>query len=80
MTRVRSAAIKSAAPTRKWVAAQVVALAAIATMYVSTGGWNQEESVALIGWFVQAATTYLVPNEDTPGGVPTKPVSADDYI
>jgi len=57
-------------PTRKWIAAQVTALAAIAVMYITTGAWDTEESVALIGWLVQAATTYLVPNEPTPGGVP----------
>ena len=65
---------KSAAPTRKWIAAQLTALAAIAVMYVTSGTWDTEESIALIGWFVAASTSYLVPNEDTPGGVPVKEV------
>lgn len=65
---------KSSLPTRKWAVAQITALAAIATMYLTTGSWDIEESVALVGLLVQAATTWLVPNEDTPGGVPVKPL------
>lgn len=57
-------------PTRKWIAAQVVALGAIAIAAATTGTWDTEETVALIGWAVQAATSYLVPNDSTPGGVP----------
>jgi hypothetical protein len=64
--------MKSAWPTRKWFAAQVVAIGALLTMYVTTDGWDDEETVALIGLVVQAFTTYLVPNQDTPGGVPLK--------
>jgi hypothetical protein len=64
--------MKSVWPTRKWFAAQVVAIGALLTMYVTTDGWDDEETVALIGLVVQAFTTYLVPNQDTPGGVPLK--------
>jgi hypothetical protein len=63
--------MKSALPTRKWVAAQLVFLAGIAINAVDTG-WSAIETKALILWAVQAATTYLVPNEDTPAGVPLK--------
>jgi hypothetical protein len=56
-------------PSRKWAVAQVTALAAIATMWATTGGWNQEETVALIGWVVQAVSTYLVPNDPAQAGV-----------
>lgn len=31
-------------------------------MRITTGAWNVEESVALIGLLSQAAITYLVPN------------------
>ena len=60
-------------PTRKWIAAQVVAAAAIATSAVDSG-WDGSETKLAIAWAVQAAVTYLLPNEDTPGGVPEKTV------
>lgn len=50
------------APSRKWVVAQVTALAAIAVMWVTTNNWDDEETIALIGWVVQAVTSYLTPN------------------
>lgn len=56
-------------PSRKWIAAQVAAIGALLTMWATTGSWDQEETVALIGWFVQAATTYLIPNDPTQAGV-----------
>jgi hypothetical protein len=62
----------SAAPTRKWWATQVTALAALAVMYFTTGSWNTEESVAAVGVVSQALIAYLVPNDPTPGGVPPK--------
>lgn len=62
----------SNAPTRKWWATQVTALAALAVMYFTTGGWDVEESVAAVGLVSQAAIGYLVPNDQTAGGVPPK--------
>lgn len=56
-------------PSRKWIVAQVTALGAIATMYITTQSWDQEESVAVIGWIVQAVSTYLVPNDPGAAGV-----------
>jgi hypothetical protein len=58
-------------PTRKWWAAQAVALAGIATSYVDSG-WDATETKLCIAVAVQAVVTYLLPNEDTPGGVPLK--------
>lgn len=72
--RPRAAAEKTASgwvPTRKWIAAQVVAAAAIATSAVDSG-WDGSETKLAIAWAVQAAVTYLLPNADTPGGVPLK--------
>lgn len=57
-------------PTRKWWATQVIALAALAVMYFSTGGWDTEESVGAVGVISQALVAWLVPNEPTSGGVP----------
>lgn len=67
-----SPAVKSALPTRKWIAALVVALAGVATSAVESG-WDDTEWKLLIGVAVQAITTYLIANQDTPGGVPVKP-------
>jgi hypothetical protein len=52
-------------PTRKWWATQVTALAALATMYFTTGGWDTEESVAAVGIAAQAAIAWLTPNAAT---------------
>jgi hypothetical protein len=46
---------------RKWLARTVVGVGAIVTMWVTTGTWDKEESVALIGWIVAAITSILVP-------------------
>ena len=54
-------------PTRKWFVTQVTALAALATMYVTTGGWDQEETIAAIGIASQAAIAWLVPNQPLEG-------------
>lgn len=62
---------KSWLPTRKWFAAQIVGLGAIATSWVDSG-WDDTELKLLIGLVVQAAVAYLLPNESTPGGVPVK--------
>jgi hypothetical protein len=61
---------KSWRPTRKWFAAQIVALGAVATSWIESG-WDDTESKLLVAVFIQAAVTYLVSNDDTPGGVPT---------
>lgn len=52
-------------PTRKWWVTQVTALAALATMYLTTGGWDTEESVSAVGIIVQAVAAWLTPNEAT---------------
>jgi hypothetical protein len=62
---------KSWLPTRKWFAAQVVALAGVATSALDSG-WDSTETKLLIAVVVQAAVTYLLPNDSTPGGVPLK--------
>lgn len=62
---------KSWHPTRKWIAAQVIALGALATSAVESG-WDTTETVLLIGIIVQGGITWLLPNVDAPGGVPLK--------
>jgi hypothetical protein len=53
-------------PSRKWFAAQVTALTALAVMYVTTGSWDQEETIGAIGIVSQALLSWLVPNETAP--------------
>jgi len=57
-------------PTRKWWAARVTALAGLLIMFVATGGWGAEETVAIITLVSESLVSYLIPNESTPGGVP----------
>ncbi|SDL95043.1 hypothetical protein [Nonomuraea jiangxiensis] len=61
---------KSWLPTRKWWSMLVVAVGALAVNWINTGQFTKEIAIALVGLLVQAATTYLIPNQDTPGGVP----------
>lgn len=61
------------APTKKWWAALVTSIAALLTMYFATGGWDNEEWIALIALVAQAIVTYLVPNSPTVGGAPAAP-------
>ena len=60
---------QSLAPTRKWWATQVTALAALAVMYFTTGGWDTEESVAAVGVVSQALIGWLTPNSPDDGVV-----------
>jgi hypothetical protein len=63
---------KSFWPTRKWWAATVTAIFGLATMYLSTKEFSLEFQIALLGAIGQAIVTYILPNADTPGGVPLK--------
>lgn len=54
------------APSRKWFAAQTTALSALAIMWATTGAWDQEETIALIGAVTQGILSYLVPNDTGP--------------
>jgi hypothetical protein len=53
----------TARPTNKWLAALVSGLGTIAVMALTTGSWDTEESVALVGLLVERMVSYLVPNE-----------------
>jgi hypothetical protein len=63
----------SLAPTRKWWANLVIALAGWGTAFVNGGTrWTETIIIVLIGIVAQALVTWLVPNLGTPGGVPVK--------
>ncbi len=63
---------KSWLPTTKWMAATITALTAVACLVVTHHGFDTDVTVALITVIGQALVTYLVPNQETPGGVPVR--------
>jgi hypothetical protein len=71
-TTPSSAGEKSLLPTRKWWAAFATSVAGIVVMAISVGGFSKEVGIALTWAVAQAVFTWLVPNQDTPGGVPVK--------
>ncbi len=63
---------KSGMPTRKWVAATVIAVGGLLTTWVATGQWTRELSGVAVTLLTQRIVAYIVPNDDTVGGVPIK--------
>lgn len=53
-------------PSRKWWAARVTALTTLAVMWATTGAWDQEETIGLIGFVSAALLAWLVPNDEEP--------------
>jgi phage portal protein BeeE len=51
-------------PSRKWGVLQIASAVGLATMYITSGSWDQEESIALVTWLGAAASTYLIPNAE----------------
>ena len=60
----------SSQPTRKWIVTQITAAAALLTMWVTTGSWDVEETVGLIGLLSQAAISYATPARSTDADAP----------
>jgi hypothetical protein len=70
MTKRRRATKRSLAPTRKWWAATVTALAGWAIAFVNVHGhWTETIIIAGVTLVSQRAIAWLVPNVGTPGGV-----------
>jgi hypothetical protein len=63
---------KSRMPTNKWMATQVTATAALLTGWVTAEHWNKTLSTTAIGLAAQAIVSYVLPNAESPGGVPAK--------
>ena len=59
-------------PTNKWCATQVTGTAALLTGWVTAGEWNKTLSTTMIGLVAQAIVSYVLPNAESPGGVPAK--------
>ena len=67
---------KSLWPTRKWLAATTTAIGALLVLYIQQNGFTDEMLIAMVSAAVQAVVTYLIPNAETPGGVPLKAPTA----
>jgi hypothetical protein len=52
-------------PSRKWFVTQITAVTALVTMLLTTGSWDLEESLGLVGLISQALIAYVVPNTAT---------------
>lgn len=60
-------------PTRKWWAATVLAVAGILTTWATQDwAWSNELTGIAITLGAQRVVAYLIPNQDTPGGVPVE--------
>jgi hypothetical protein len=61
-------------PTRKWWAATIVAIGGFLSTFASQGWhWSPVFAGAALTLVTQRVVAYLVPNDDSPGGVPGKP-------
>jgi hypothetical protein len=54
------------------LAAVFTASVASPTSLITVGELNKELQLALLGVIVSAAVSYLVPNDDSPGGYPPR--------
>lgn len=54
-------------PSKKWFAARVTAVTTLATMWATTGSWDQEETLAAIGIASAALIAWLLPNAGEEG-------------
>lgn len=62
---------KSWMPTRKWWVTTVTAVGTIVVAALTGDGINTDaETILVVGIVVQRVVGYIIPNEDTPGGVP----------
>lgn len=53
-------------PTDKWWVGRVTQLGGLLTMWATTSGWGQEETVAAIALAVSAVTTWITRNDPPP--------------
>lgn len=60
---------KPYAPTKKWWAALVTGLAAVAAHFIISGGWDETENGELVALATALAGAYIKKNDPTPGGL-----------
>ena len=54
-------------PSRKWIAARITAITGLVLMLITTGSWDQEESVMALTIVSAALVSWLTPNAEPPG-------------
>jgi hypothetical protein len=59
-------------PTNKWWAALVTVAGSWVANLITAGAFTKVIAIALVGIVCQMTVAYLVPNSDTPGGVPIR--------
>jgi len=63
---------KSWWPTNKWWAALVTVIGSWVANLITAGTFTKTIAIALVGITSQMIVAYLVPNDNTPGGVPRR--------
>jgi len=71
---------KSLWPTRKWLAPVITASGVFLTSLITIGQFNREMQLALLGVIVSAAVSYLVENDDSPGGYRPRATPRDGRV
>jgi hypothetical protein len=56
--------VKNGTNLKKWAARTIVSLGGLATMFLTTGQWDTEESVMAVTVLVAAATSFLLPPDE----------------
>lgn len=62
-------------PTRKWWAALATGIVSIVATWIVSGAFDGTEKGQLAALLVALVGAYFLPNEPTPGGVPTRVVN-----
>jgi hypothetical protein len=65
-------AVKSWWPTKKWWAALVTVAGSWVANLITAGAFSKTIAIALVGIVSQMIVAYLVPNDNTLGGVPLR--------
>jgi hypothetical protein len=59
-------------PTNKWCAGLVTVAGSWVVNLITAGAFTKTIAIALVGIITQMTVAYLVPNDNTPGGVPMR--------
>ena len=59
-------------PTNKWWAGLITVAGSWVVNLITAGAFTKTIAIALVGIVTQMTVAYLVPNDNTPGGVPMR--------
>ena len=71
---------KSWFPTRKWWVGLVTSAAALGGTILQADHWSKSFNVAILTVVTGAITSYLIPNNENPGGYTTKTVAEQSPV